>query len=162
MAQVIYTDELMFKGWEPKYKNRYVFKIDGIPSFMIKAANRPSPSSDEVVLDHINVQRKLKGKTTWGDVSITLYDPISPSGAQAAFEWFRLSHESVTGRNGYADMYKKDCTIRILGPIGDVVEEWTLKGAWPKEVDMGDLDFSSAEPMEIAVTLAIDYAILQY
>jgi len=64
MTQIIYTDELMFKGWEPKQKNRFILKIDGIPSFMIKSASRPSPSSDEVVLDHLNIQRKVKGKTT--------------------------------------------------------------------------------------------------
>ena len=42
-------------------------------------------------------------------------------------EWVRLSHESVTGRDGYTDFYKKDVTINVLGPVGDKVEEWTLK-----------------------------------
>jgi len=77
-------------------------------------------------------------------------------------EWFRLSHESVTGRDGYAAMYKKDCTIKILGPVGDVVEEWTLKGAWPKEVSFKELAYESADAMTLDITLAIDYAILNY
>jgi hypothetical protein len=77
-------------------------------------------------------------------------------------EWIRLSHESVTGRDGYAEFYKKDCTIKILGPTGDIVEEWDLKGAWISNSDFGDLDWSSDEPQEIAVTLTIDYAILKY
>jgi len=33
----------------------------------------------------------------------------------------RLSHESVTGANGYAAFYKKDITIYILGPAGEKV-----------------------------------------
>ena len=43
-------------------------------------------------------------------------------------EWVRLHHESVTGRDGYSDFYKKDITFNSLGPVGDKVEEWTLKG----------------------------------
>lgn len=162
MAELVDTSELMFNTWEPKTKNRYIFYVEGIPSFLIKAANRPSPSSNEVVIDHINVNRKIKGKSNWPDVEITLYDAITPSAAQAAMEWFRLSHESVTGRDGYADMYKKDCSIVVLGPSGDKVEEWTLKGAWPKTIGMGELDWGTEDVMEVALTLTIDYAILQY
>jgi hypothetical protein len=64
-----------------------------------------------------------------GGLSMTLFDPITPSGAQAVMEWVRLHHESVTGRDGYSDFYKKDVTINVLGPVGDVVSEWILKGA---------------------------------
>ena len=45
-------------------------------------------------------------------------------------EWVRLSHESVTGRDGYSDFYKKDVTFNVLGFVGDKVEEWTLKGTY--------------------------------
>ena len=77
-------------------------------------------------------------------------------------EWVRLSHESVTGRDGYSDFYKKDVTINILGPVGDIVEEWTLKGAWVQSATFGDMTFEDNAPMEIAVTLRYDYAILQF
>ena len=156
------TTEMMFNNFEPKLSNRFVFYVDGLPAFLIKGAARPTVTTEEVVLNHINVNRKVKGKTSWGDISLSLYDPIVPSAAQAAMEWFRLSHESVTGRDGYAEMYKKDCTIKILGPVGDVVEEWTLKGAWPKEVSFKELAYESADAMTLDITLAIDYAILNY
>ena len=45
-------------------------------------------------------------------------------------EWVRLSHESVTGRDGYSDFYKKDITFNVLEIVGDKVEEWTLKGSY--------------------------------
>jgi hypothetical protein len=79
-------------------------------------------------------------------------------------EWVRLAHESVTGRNGYADFYKKDITINVLGPVGDKVEEWQLKGAFPSTVDFNGsgLDWASNEALLINVTLTYDYAILQY
>ena len=78
-----------------------------------------------------------------GRISMHLYDPITPSGAQAVMEWVRLHHESVTGRDGYADFYKKDVTINVLGPVGDKVEEWTGKGAFITEADFGTLDWTA-------------------
>ena len=127
---VIEATQAMFTPFEPKLKNRYVMSIDGILAYMIKTANRPSISFEEVELNHLNVKRFVKGKATWETVEFTLYDPVVPSAAQAVMEWVRLSHESVTGRDGYSDFYKKDVNIKVLGPVGDVVEQWTLKGAW--------------------------------
>ena len=136
--------------------------IDGIPAYMIKAANRPSISFDEVELHHMNIRRYVKGKATWETLEITLYDPIVPSASQAVMEWIRLSHESVTGRDGYSDFYKKDVQFNMLGPVGDIVEEWTLKGAWCQAVNFGDVTFEDSTPVEISVTLRYDFAILQF
>jgi hypothetical protein len=143
-------------------KNRYVMEIDNIPSYLVKAANRPTIQFETVTLDHINVKRKLKGKGEWQDITITLYDPIVPSGAQAVMEWIRLGHESITGRDGYADFYKKDVDFYLLGPVGDKIEQWKLKGAFISQANFGDLSFDSNEPATIELTLSYDYAILEF
>jgi hypothetical protein len=104
----------------------------------------------------------IKGKAKWEPVTIKLYDPIVPSAAQAVMEWVRLSHESVTGRDGYSDFYKKDITFNTLGPVGDKVEEWTLKGAFIQATSMGEMDWGVDDPVEISLTLEYDYAILQF
>lgn len=162
MAELIDANDIMFTPFEPKLKNRYIMQIDGIPAYLIKTANRPSITFEEVELNHMNVKRWVKGKATWESLEITLYDPVVPSAAQAVMEWVRLSHESVTGRDGYSDFYKKDITFNVLGPVGDVVEEWTLKGAFIQAANFNDLDFASSDPVEISVTLRYDYAILQF
>jgi|TARA_B100002019_G_scaffold46397_1_gene39073 hypothetical protein len=163
MAQVVETQEMFFTAFEPKTQNRFIMYIDGLPSYLIKATARPNLAIDVQTIDHINIKRKLRaGKAEWQDISITLYDPVVPSGAQAAMEWIRLSHESVTGRNGYADFYKKDLTINVLGPVGDYVEEWTIKGAFVNNMNPGTLDWSTGEFSTVELTLSYDYAILQY
>ena len=162
MANLISADEIMFDAFEPKMKARYIMYVEGIPSMLLKKAARPKISFEDVVLDHINVKRKIKGKGDWKDITVELYDPIVPSGAQAVMEWVRLSHESVTGRNGYADFYKKDIKINMLGPVGDIVEEWTLKGTYIKEADFGEVDWTSNDVAGIALTLRYDYAILEF
>ena len=136
--------------------------IEGIPAYLIRTANRPTVTFEEIELDHINVKRYVKGKGTWETLEVTLYDPIVPSGAQAVMEWVRLHKESVTGRDGYSDFYKKDVTFNVLGPVGDLVEEWTLKGAYIENANFGDLSFADSEPVEISLTLKYDYAILQF
>ena len=77
-------------------------------------------------------------------------------------EWIRLSHESVTGRDGYSDFYKKNVHIRTLGPVGDVVEEWILKGAYCQNANFGPMDWTSDAPATISMTIEMDYAILNY
>ena len=162
MAEILEFDKMFYTNFEPKMKNRYVMEIDNIPSYLVKAANRPTIQFETVTLDHINVKRKLKGKGEWQDITITLYDPIVPSGAQAVMEWVRLGHESITGRDGYADFYKKDIDIYMLGPVGDKIEQWKLKGAFISQANFGDLSFDSNEPATIELTLAYDYAILEF
>ena len=159
---ILDTNDLMFTAFEPKLQNRFIMLIDGIPSYLIKKTARPSITFNNITLDHINTKRKIKGKGTWNPISMDLYDPITPSGAQAVMEWVRLSHESVTGRDGYSDFYKKDINIQTLGPVGDVVEEWKLKGAYCQAANFGDMDWSSDAPANINLTIEMDYAILNY
>lgn len=163
MPQILDTSEMMFDALEPKQPQRFVMYIAGIPTAIIKAVDRPNQSSAKVTVPHINVEKYVKGKTRWNPVKVTVLDYIAPSSMQMVMEWTRLAHESVTGRNGYSDMYYKDVTIKVIGPPGDVVEEWTLKGAWIESFENGTLDWSSdGEAMVINMTLAYNYAILQY
>jgi len=162
MPEILEFDKMFYRNFEPKLGNRFIMEINGIESYIIKTASRPTFTSEVVELDHINVKRKIKGKSTWDDVNITLYDPIVPSGAQQVMEWIRTSHESLTGRDGYAAFYKKDITFYLLGPVGDKIEQWTLKGAFITSANFGELDWASNDPVSIELTLAYDYAILEY
>lgn len=159
---VLDPNEIMFRAFEPKVQNRFIMIVDGIPSFMIKAVSAPSFEDEEVKLDHINTYRKIRGKREWADMDMTLYDPITPSGAQAVMDWARLSYESVTGRAGYSDFYKKDITLNILGPVGDIVSEWVIKGAFIKSMSQGDFSWDNSDASELSITVGMDYCILNY
>ena len=111
---ILDPNEIFFTAFEPKQPNRFIMYIDGIPSFMVKGVGAVSLTQGSVKLNHINVSRYVKGKTEWNTIQFTLFDPITPSGAQSVMEWVRLHHESVTGRDGYSDFYKKDLTIDVL------------------------------------------------
>ncbi len=155
-------NEIMFTAFEPQVQNRFIMYIDGIPAYLIKKASAPGFDAGEITLDHINVYRKVKGKIKWDDITLEMYSPVTPSGAQAVMEWARLAHESVTGRDGYSDFYKKDIKLEILGPVGDIVGEWIIKGAFVKTAKFGDFDWSSPEAVLLNLTLANDYCVLNY
>ena len=160
---ILDPNEIFFTAFEPKQQNRFVMYVDGIPAYMIKGVSAVTVTNDTVVLTHINVQRFVKGKSKWGAITMTLFDPITPSGAQAAMEWFRLHHESVTGRDGYSDFYKKDLTFDVIGPVGDIVSEWIVKGALITELSFGDYNYDNeSAAQEITLTVQPDYCILNF
>ena len=160
---ILNANEIFFTAFEPKQANRFILYLDGVPSYIIKGVNAVTVTQGEVVLNHINVYRKVKGKTTWGDIQMTLFDPITPSGAQSVMEWVRLHHESVTGRDGYSDFYKKDLVIDVLGPVGDIVSEWVIKGAFIKEANFGDYNWDTADTaVNLTMTIGMDYCVLNF
>ena len=160
---VLNPNEIFFTAFEPKQKNRFIAFVDGFPAYIMKGVGAVTVSQGTVPLNHINVQRFVKGKTTWGTIQFTLFDPITPSGAQAVMEWVRLHHESVTGRDGYSDFYKKDLTINVLGPVGDVVSEWIIKGAMITSANFGDFNWDTENAaQEITMEVQPDYCVLNF
>ena len=160
---VLDPNEIFFTAFEPKQQNRFILYMDGIPAYIIKGVAGVNLTQDEVALNHINVQRFVKGKSKWGEIQMTLFDPITSSGAQAVMEWVRLHHESVTGRDGYSDFYKKDLTFDVLGPVGDIVSEWIIKGALITSANFGEYSWDS-ENTAVNLTMEVqpDYCVLNF
>jgi hypothetical protein len=160
---ILDSNNIFFTQFEPKVQNRFIMQVDGIPAFMIKGISSVGFTQDEIMLNYINTYRKIKGKLKWNDITMTLFDPITPSGAQSVMEWVRLHHESVTGRDGYSDFYKKQVAIRVLGPVGDIVSEWVIVGAFIKSAEFGEYNWDNdTAAQNLTVTLGMDYCVLNY
>ena len=160
---VLDPNEMFFTAFEPKVQNRFIMYVDGFPSYIIKSVGGMGFDQGEITLNHINTYRKVKGKLRWNDITLSLYDPITPSGAQAVMEWTRLHHESVTGRDGFADFYKKDITFNVLDPVGAKVEEWKLFGCYVTKADFGDMSWEEdGTPMLVTLDIRFDYAVLNF
>ena len=162
MAETLSVAEMIPNKFEPKRKNRWVFAIEGIDAFLMKTASRPTYNTQETTLGFINSTRYLAGKTTFDTIQVTIYDPIAPSGSQQVMEWIRTHFESVSGRAGYADFYKRDCQLKLLDPVGTVVELWDLKGCFLESAGFGDLDYGTEDPAEISLSIRFDNCVLQY
>ena len=122
MEETLSVTDMLPNKFEPKRKFRWVFAIEGIDAFLIKTAARPVMNTAEVEIPFMNSTRFIAGKTKFDAISVTLHDPIAPSGAQQVMEWVRTHYESVSGRGGYADFYKSPINDKIL----DTVWSWLM------------------------------------
>ena len=131
---ILDNNQIFYTTFEPKQTNRfYLSLIPGIPAYLVKGVGAISLTQNAVALNHINLQRYVKGKTIWNTISFTLYDAITPSGAQS------------------------------VGPVGDYVSEWVIKGAQITETSFGDYSWDDdGTPVNINVTVQPDYCILNY
>ena len=162
MAETLDVTSMIPNKFEPKKKNRWILMIEGIDAYIVKTAKRPTINTEEQEIPFINSRRYLAGKTSFDAMSVTLHDPIAPSGAQQVMEWIRTHYESVSGRAGYADFYKRDIQLKLLDPVGTVVELWDIKGAFITSANFGELGYDGADAQEIQLTIRYDNAVLQF
>jgi hypothetical protein len=163
MAETLSVTEMLPNKFEPKRKFRWVLMVEGIDAYLVKSTDRPSFSIAEEMIPFINSKRYIAGRLTFNTISLALHDPIAPSGAQQVMEWVRTHAESVSGRAGYADFYKRDLQLKLLDPVGTVVELWDLKGCFLTDVNYGNLDYSDdSGNMDITMTVRFDNCVLQY
>jgi hypothetical protein len=162
MPETLDVNSLLANTYEPLRKFRWILQIDGIDAYTLKTAARPQATFDETVIDYINTKRYVSGKMTWNPIQITTHDPISPSASQKIMDWVRINYEPQTGRMGYASFYKKNISLKLLDPQGTVVQLWDIIGAWPQDINFGDLDYASSDNAEVSFTLRFDNAILQF
>jgi|TARA_Y100000114_G_C11762394_1_gene330591 hypothetical protein len=162
MAETLSVTDMLPNKFEPKRNYRWVLAIEGIDAFLIAKANRPTITLTDKKIDFINSYRRVSGKLEFGDLSVTIHDPIAPSGAQQVMEWIRTHYESVSGRAGYADFYKRDIQLKMLDPIGTVVELWDIKGCLLTNINFQTLDYNSDDVQMIDMTIKFDNCVLQF
>lgn len=162
MAQTLSVQEMLPAKFTPMMKRHFVFAIEGIDAFLIKTASRPEITTEEQTINWINSTRYVAGKTTFGAMSVTLHDPIAPSGAQQVMEWVRLHFESVSGRAGYPDFYKRDIQLKMLDPVGTVIQLWDIKGAFLLTANFNEITYEGSDMVEIALSIRYDNAVMQF
>lgn len=153
--------------YQPKQKNRFVVRFPddvGIQPFMLKSCDTPKPNNNSVEMPFLNTSTWVKGRTIWRPMQMVIRDYIAPSTSQALIEWFRLHHESVTGRDGYAVGYMKNLQLEILDPPGAIISNWLLENCMlVDDVDFGGLlDYGDDGVIELSFTIQPQRCILQY
>ncbi len=155
MAKLDISQSLQ-QQFEPKRQNRFYVEIDGIPSWMVKNFQRPKVANGSIEIDWINSKRYLAGKTSFGTVTLTLYDPVEKSSSQAIHAWQKAVYDPATGRSGYSDDYAKTIVVKELSPNDDIISEVVFHRAFPTDVDFGSYDQASAEAIEVSLTIQYD------
>jgi len=162
MPEILSASELLNNTFEPKRQNRWVLQDSGLDAFTLRTCSRPHVTFEEIELPFINGRRYISGKGMWDNINFTLNDPQVPSAAQKVMAWVRLHWETMTNRAGYAAFYKRDFKLKMMDPVGAVIEDWSILGAFITDATFGELDYATAEPVQISVTVRPDQCILNY
>lgn len=164
MSEVLDVSSILPQKFEPKMRHRWVLALEGVDQFLLKTAQRPKYTIPKTAIPFINSVRYVAGRVTVGEITITLHDPIAPSASQQIMEWMRLHTEHVSGRAGYANFYKRDLQLKLLDPIGVVVELWDMKGCQlTGELNFGDLSYEEEAALnELSLVIQPDLAVLQF
>ena len=158
IGDILEVTELFGELYEPQRQFRWIMNIRGIDAFTLKTTTRPTMAFEDTVIDLINVKRYVAGKATWEPLTLTLNAPISQSAAQKVMEWVRRAFESGRGVMGYKEFYQETFSLKMLDPVGAVVEEWQIVNAWPQSFNMGELDYSVSDLVNITLTIRFDDA----
>ena len=151
--------------YEPKRENRWILRFPsslGINEWYVESTARPKLSITSKEIEFLNTSTFVAGRFKWDPLSVKFRDPIGPSASQAVMEWIRLCAESVTGRMGYAEGYKKNVDLEMLDPTGVVVEKWILEGTFLLGYDGGSLAYNSDNIAGITCQMQMDRCILVY
>ena len=125
--------------------------------FLVKATSLPATTLEEVTVNWQGYDFKYAGKHTFSDFAVTFNVDIK-AGIRMTFEnWVNLAHNPETNIYGEFKTYMKNQTLQLLGFNGNVIMEYTLFDAWPKEIAAVTLDYSATDIATFDVTFTYSY-----
>ena len=157
----------------PKLKYRFRVQLQnfGVTSptteitKQVMNVTRPEVTFENMTLDVYNSRIKYAGKHTWSDVTLTVRDDVTGAVSklvgeqvQKQFDFF----EQTSAASGID--YKFTTVIELLdGGNGafepTVLEAFELEGCYLQKVTYQGGDYTSSDPMDIAMTITFDNAI---
>ena len=130
--------------------------------FLVKTAQMPSTALEEVTINWQGFDWKFAGKHTYTDVTIT-FNVDKSANIRMLFErWSNLVHNPINNFYTLHNVHMRDQKLQMLGYEGDVILEFTLHDAWPKEVAQISMDYSSTEVATFDVTFTYSYHEVQH
>lgn len=156
-----------------KYRFRVTFEGFGVTNSasptteltkQVMDFTRPTLSFEEMLIPIYNSTIKLAGKHSWGDTTCTLRDDASGQITRLVGEQLQKQLDFAEQASAAAGIdYKFTTTLQILDggngvnePV--VLEQWELYGCYLKEVNYGDLNYGTSEPVTVAMTISYDNA----
>lgn len=157
---------------EPKRSFRFRVKNSsgigiGTPEWWnVKRVDKPSYTINTNQYQLINHKINVPGIAVWNPITIEIADVgrstneiIRDLRIHFGYNPNNLQLDKGLGKN-YSKLLEA-FTIEQLNGKGEVIEKWTLEGAFVSDMKLSSLDYSSDEIISITLTITYDYAILE-
>lgn len=169
MAENFWTDTLNATTKDPKRQYRFTVKLlnyDGAAQWYAKSVTKPSFTVTDTSHTYLNHKFYYPGRVEWGEISVTLVDPVSPDAAAETFAIIEAAGYHIPGDENDTTTMSKTRAVNSLGSVvidqidseGVSVEQWTLNNAFIKSVNLGDLNYESDGLSTITLGIRYDWA----
>jgi len=153
-----------------KYRFRVEFQNFGVSTprteltKQVMDFTRPQVSFEAIDIPIYNSTIKLAGRHTWGDITCTLRDDASGAVSRLVGEQLQKQLDFAEQASAASGIdYKFVTQFEILdGGNGDtvqVLETWEIYGCYLSEVNYGDMNYGSSEPVTVSMTIRFDNAV---
>lgn len=141
------------------YVNGSLTKV--VPSHFIKTASRPDLTIEDTEINFLNAKTWISGKPSFEQVTFTYLD-VNTGDNIGLWEWigtvYNFFGNPKTGDGPCYSMgkrrdYEGIATIQMLDGCGFPVQDWVYRHAWPTSIKFGDLDYASADTVDIEITM---------
>ena len=149
----------------PTRRFRFMVSADGENWWWTSTCSKPSYELTTEEYKLINHKFKYPGVVTWNDVNITIVD----TSVQTDKLIYDLEASGYYPEDPFEDGISKKGSYKALGVFdikqldgeGNAVEKWTLKNAFIKSVNFGQLDYTSDELVKLELVISYDYATIE-
>ena len=154
-----------------KYRFRVTFLGFGVTSPSTELTKqvidcaRPNVQFENQTIDIYNSKVHYAGKPSWQPITINLRDEVTNSVSRLVGEQLQKQFDFAEQASAASGIdYKFQTKIEILdGGNGasapNVLETWQLYGCYLTEANYNDLNYSSNEPVTIALSITYDNAL---
>lgn len=142
---------------------RFRVQFSSLPdvNFYAKSITLPEIQNNPLIIEYGNTQMKLKGKTKWNDIEMTMY-AYEKMTIEQLWKYMNELHQKIDdGTDYYAEKYKLDVLIQIVNPMDTPIGKFTLVGALASVINFGQFDYSTEEVVQPRLTFSYDYALFE-
>lgn len=130
-------------------------------SLLARSTSTPTSTIGEVELKYGGRTLPIPGDREYSEQALT-FIAVQDQGVFNAFQsWSNgiNSHEGNVAVSTDLDALMTDLTLQLLDGSDNVINEWVLRGAWPREVGAMEMD---AESDNAAVTFEVTLRYINY
>jgi len=144
---------------------------NGVNWWWVSSCSKPSYEISTEEYKLINHKFKYPGVATWNDVTLTIVDVSGQTNSLLNYilenghdvERAYGSGDGLSKSNLIKGLYDNNGFFHIkqLNEEGAAIETWSLKNAFIKSTNFGQLDYTSDELVKLELVISYDYAILE-
>jgi hypothetical protein len=151
---------------QPKLSYRFRVTLTGFGdgdtlqlTSQVVSVGRPSLTHDDVVVDVYNSRINLAGKHSWDPITLTVKDDVTNEVVRAIGSQLQ---RQVDHANQYSSRsgggYKFEMLIENLDGSEETLDTWTLGGCYIQNVNYGENNYSTSDPLNITIAIKYDNA----